>query len=133
MAEFVFSKTFNPAKMNEYEASRRSFLSKIGLAVGASAIGTGKLSAKILNNKTEFPLTKEQQELMDRYEKWMDEFIPVIQAQRANENDREAKRRIAELSEQAENWRPKLVEFMKDENFARYYMTATERLTKEIY
>jgi hypothetical protein len=92
-----------------------------------------KLSAKVLNSKAEFPLTDEQQQLMDRYEEWMDEFIPVIKDFRANQNDQVAKKRIAELSEQAEEWRSELNNFMEDENFARYYATATERMTKEIY
>lgn len=119
--------------MNEYEESRRAFLTKLGLAVGAGALGTEKLTAKVLNDKAEFPLTEDQQKLMDRYEDWMDEFIPVIKSFRANPNDPVAKKRIAELSEQAEGWRPQLNTFMEDENFARYYATATERMTKEIY
>ena len=119
--------------MNEYEESRRAFLTKLGLAVGTAALGAEKLSAKVLNSKSEFPLTLEQQQLMDRYEKWMDEFIPVIKAHRANENDPAAKKRIGELSEEAEIWRLQLVKFMKDDNFARYYMAATERMTKEIF
>jgi hypothetical protein len=119
--------------MNEYEESRRAFLTKLGLAVGTTALGAEKLSAKVLNSKTDFPLTAEQKELMNRYEQWMDDFIPVIKAFRADQNDPVAKKQIAELSEVAESWRPKLNEFMKDENFARYYMTVTERMTKEIW
>ncbi len=119
--------------MNEYEESRRAFLSKLGLSVGVTTLAGKTLSANVLNNKLEFPLTKDQRKLMDRYEKWMDEFIPVIKANRANENDPIAKQRISELSEEAESWRQQLVKFMKDENFARHYMTATERMTKEIY
>jgi len=122
------------AKMsNEYEQSRRAFLTKLGLTIGAGAIAGEKLSAKVLNDKAEFPLTTDQQKLMDRYENWMDEFIPVIKSFRANQEGTVAKKRIAELSEEAETWREQLSEFMKDENFARYYMTATERMTKEIY
>lgn len=118
---------------NEYEQSRRAFLTKLGLTIGAGSIAGEKLSAKVLNSKAEFPLTNDQQKLMDRYEDWMDEFIPVIKDFRANPNDSVAKKRIAELSEDAEGWREELTGFMKDENFARYYMTATERMTKEIY
>lgn len=119
--------------MNEYEESRRAFLTKLGLSVGVTTMAGKTLSAKVLNSKAEFPLTDEQQQLMDRYEQWMDKFIPVIKANRANENDPVAKQRISELSEEAENWRKQLVKFMKDENFARHYMAATERMTKEIY
>ncbi|WP_319269559.1 twin-arginine translocation signal domain-containing protein [uncultured Draconibacterium sp.] len=118
---------------NEYEQSRRAFLTKLGLTVGAGVVAGEKLSGKVLNSKAEFPLESDQQQLMDRYEDWMDEFIPVIKAFRANPNDKEAGRRIAELSEEAETWREQLTVFMKDDNFARYYMTATERMTKEIY
>lgn len=119
--------------MNEYEESRRTFLTKLGLTIGTTAVASAKLSAKVLNSKAEFPLTEEQQQLMDRYEQWMDEFIPVIKVHRANENNQNAKKRISELSEEAENWRQQLVKFMKDDNFARHYMLATERMTKEIF
>ena len=119
--------------MNEYEESRRTFLAKLGLAIGAPVLAGEKLSAQVLNSKTEFPLTDPQQQLMDRYERWMDEFIPVIKAFRDNPDDAAAKKSIAVLSEEAETWRVQLIKFMKDENFARYYMTATERMTKEIY
>ncbi|WP_162304357.1 twin-arginine translocation signal domain-containing protein [Maribellus luteus] len=119
--------------MNEYEESRRSFLTKLGLTIGAGALGVEKLSAKVMNDKTEFPLSADQQQLMDRYEQWMDEFIPVIKAFRANPADLDAQKGIADLSEVAESWREQLTVFMKDDNFARYYMTATERMTKEIY
>lgn len=119
--------------MNEYEESRRAFLTKLGLTIGASAVTGEKLSAKVLNSKVEFPLTTEQLQFMDRYEAWMDEFIPVIKNFRANPEDAIAKKRIAQLSEEAETWRVQLIKYMKDDNFARYYMTATERMTKEIY
>ncbi|HYQ56979.1 MAG TPA: twin-arginine translocation signal domain-containing protein [Draconibacterium sp.] len=117
---------------NEYEESRRNFLAKLGLTVGSVAVGSAKLSATVLNSKKEFPLTNEQQVFMDKYEVWMDKFIPAAQAQSKNQEDLTAKAKIMELSEEAETWREQLTEFMKDENFARYYMTATERLTKAI-
>lgn len=118
---------------NEYEQSRRAFLTKLGMTIGGAAVAGEKLSAKVLNDKAEFPLENEQQQLMDRYEDWMGAFIPVIKSYRANPEDKQAKIRIAELSEEAETWREQLTVFMKDDNFARYYMTATERMTKEIY
>lgn len=108
-------------------------MAKLGLTVGSVAVGTAKLSATVLNDKTDFPLTNDQQKLMDKYEVWMDKFIPAVQAQRKNQEDLIAKARIMELSKEAEAWQPQLTRFMEDENFARYYMTATERLTKEVY
>ncbi|HPE75640.1 MAG TPA: hypothetical protein P5210_13665 [Draconibacterium sp.] len=119
--------------MNEYEESRRAFLAKLGMTVGTTIAASTKLSATVLNSKAEFPLTAEQQEFMDNYEKWMDKFIPAVKAQRENAEDKIAKAAIVDLSEEVETRRSQLIEYMKDENFARYYMTATERLTKEIY
>lgn len=120
-------------EMNDYENSRRAFLAKLGLTMGTGMAASAKLSATVLNNKTEFVLTTEQQQLMEQYENWMDKFIPAVKAQRKNPEDQLAKKDIVFLSEQANSWRAQLTEFMKDDNFARYYMTATERLTKEIY
>ncbi|MBK6283084.1 MAG: hypothetical protein IPF54_10855 [Draconibacterium sp.] len=119
--------------MNEYEESRRAFLAKLGLTVGTTIAVSTKLSATVLNSKTEFPLKADQQEFMELYEKWMDKFIPAVKAQRENQEDKIAKATIVELSEEVDNRRSQLIEYMKDDNFARYYMTATERLTKEIY
>lgn len=119
--------------MSDYEESRRQFLLKLGLTVGTVAAGTAKLSATVINDKMEFPLTNSQQQLMVKYETWMDNFIPAAKAQRENQEDLIAKARIMELSSEAETWRFELTEYMKDDNFARYYMTATERLTKEVY
>lgn len=120
-------------EQTNYEETRRQFLSKLGLTVGAVAVGSAKLSATVLNSKTEFPLTKPQQQLMDKYELWMDKMIPAVKAQRLNQEDLIAKAKIMELSKEVEVWQPQLTEFMKDENFARYYMVATERLTKEVF
>jgi len=119
--------------MNEYEETRRAFLTKLGLTVGTTIAGSTKLSATVLNDKADFPLTADQQEFMGHYEKWMDKFIPAVRAQRENQDDKIAKADIVMLSEEADSWRPQLIKYMKDDNFARYYMTATERLTKEIY
>ena len=119
--------------MNEYEETRRTFLAKLGLTVGTTIAASTKLSATVLNDKAEFPLTPDQQEFMAHYEKWMDKFIPAVKAQRENPDDKLAKAMIVELSEEVDNSRLQLIKYMKDDNFARYYMTVTERMTKEIY
>lgn len=70
---------------------------------------------------------------MQQYEEWMDDFIPAIKAQRKKPDDVNAKQSIVKLSQKADGWKSQLENYMKDENFARYYMTVTERMTKEIY
>ena len=40
--------------------------------------------------------------------------------------------RLMTLSAQADEWKPQLVEFMKDEKFAAYYAAITADITKTI-
>jgi len=41
-------------------------------------------------------------------------------------------KKLVALSEEAKKWQMELVEYMKDENFARYFMITTERVTTVI-
>lgn len=119
--------------MDGFEAARRDFLRKLGLTVGAGMVlSTAKISAKILDPKEARLLTPEQQTLMGNYEQWMDEFIVVIRRQKEAPDDLKNNRRIVALSETAKGWQKELSGYMNDENFARYFMTVSERMTKEI-
>ena len=118
--------------MDSYESTRRHFLRKIGLTVGAVAVGGVKASAQIVENEAQFPLTEEQQKFMDEYSHWMDDFIEVIKERRSNPDDLEVNMRLMRLSEKSEGWQRKVNKFMEDENFARHYMVVTERMTLEI-
>jgi len=118
--------------MDTYEQNRRDFLRKLGLTIGATITASSMVSANILNSKDELDITAEQQAFMNVYENWMDEFVEVIKIQKVDADNYENNKNIVRLSEQAKEWQSKLTEFMKDDNFARYYMTATERMTLEI-
>lgn len=126
----VFAKT---NIMDAYEKTRRGFLKKLGLTIGATITSTALLSANIQEPEAELVrISPEQQAFMDRYEKWMDEFIEVIRVQKADPDNYENNKKIVELSETAKQWQNKLGIFMQDENFARYYMFKTQRMTLEI-
>lgn len=119
--------------IDAYESSRRKFLTKLGLTVGATfAVATSSLAANVLDDKDEFPLTEEQIKFMHKYEKWMDEFVEVIRIQKADSENYENNKNIVRLSEIAKTWQDELVGYMKEENFARHYMAATQRMTLEI-
>ena len=62
----------------------------------------------------------------------MDEFIEVIKIQKVDPDNYENNKDIVKLSEQAKGWQAQLTDYMKDDDFARYYMTVTERMTLEI-
>jgi hypothetical protein len=118
--------------MDGYESTRRSFIRKLGLTMGAAAVGSVARANSIIEDKIQFPLEEDQAEFMNNYDRWMDEFIEVIKERRNNPDDLNVNKRLMALSEEAEAWQNQLNEFMQDENFARHYMIATERMTEEI-
>jgi hypothetical protein len=119
--------------MDAYEHSRLAFIRKLGLTLGATVLpSTFKIAYSIADKREEIELSEPQVKFMQHYEKWMDDFIPVIRRQKENPEDYENNKKIVELSEIAKSWQNELVGYMKDENFARYYLIASERMTHEI-
>ncbi len=118
--------------MDPYEDKRRSFLRKLGFTLGATLTASSLISANIASPSQEINITPEQKAFMNGYEKWMDEFIEVIKIQKVDPENPENNKNIVLLSERSKSWQTKLHDYMKDDNFARYYMTATERMTLEI-
>ena len=118
--------------MDVYEESRKAFLKKLGISVGATLLASARLSANIIDEKETIVLTKEQYHFMTMYDNWMDEFIEVIKVQKTDPENLTNNKELIRLSELAKTWQSQLVEYMKDDNFARYYMIVTERMTKEI-
>jgi hypothetical protein len=69
---------------------------------------------------------------MQNYERWMDDFIEVIKVQKKDPENLQNNMKIVSLSEEAKQFQAELMGYMEDENFARYYMVATERMTLAI-
>jgi hypothetical protein len=121
--------------MDGYESNRRDFLKKLGLVVGATALdstGISQAAEIIQNNKEEFPLTPEQKKFMKGYEKWLKDFHKMAKFQKKDPEHLENNKLLMALSEDAKKWQKELIEHMKDENFARYYMIVTEKVTATI-
>jgi len=118
--------------MDGYESNRRGFLGKLGLTLGAATLTATGFSATINETKTEFQLTHEQSQFMEKYEKWLDAFHDMAQVQKLDPNNYQNNVRLVELSEEAKTWQKELITYMKDENFARHYMITTERVTNQI-
>jgi len=121
--------------MDGYESNRRDFLKKLGLIAGATALsatGVSGVTKLIEAEKNEFRLTAEQSKFMVSYEKWLDEFHAMAKFQKQDSEHLGNNKRLMELSEEAAGWQKELIEYMKDENFARYYMVVTERVTAMI-
>ena len=118
--------------MDQYESNRRKFILGLGLSIGAVMTATSAIKAGVNGKKDSIVISPEQQDFMIKYEKWMDDFIDVIRVQKISPNHLENNKKLIKLTEIAKEWQPKLTEFMKDENFASYYIISTERMTHEI-
>jgi len=118
--------------MDSYESTRRGFIKKLGLSVGMAAAVSGAKGAKIIEKHIDFPLTDDQQKFIESYEDWMDKFVDIIKARRTNPDDLDLNLKLMRLSEQHESWQKEVVEYMKDDNFAKHYMIVTQRMTDEI-
>jgi predicted transcriptional regulator len=121
--------------MDGYESNRRDFLKKLGLIAGGvalSATGVNGVSKLITEKKDSFTLTKEQRVFAKKYEKWLKEFHAMAKFQVTDRDHLENNKKLVALSEEAKVWQKELIEHMKDENFARYFMVLTEKVTATI-
>ena len=117
--------------MSEEQSSRKSFLQMLGLAAGATIISKSGIARGF--DQTEIKkLTKEQQEFMNEYEKWMDEFIEVVRIQKTEPEGIEHHKQMIALTEKVGTFQPQLDKYMQDETFAFIFKISIERMTKEI-
>ncbi|MDR3652839.1 MAG: twin-arginine translocation signal domain-containing protein [Paludibacter sp.] len=121
--------------MDGYESNRRDFLKKLGLIAGATALtvtGVSGVTEIITEKKEQFNLTQEQKKFMAMYEKWLKEFHAMAKLHKDEPDHMGNNKKLMALSEEAKVWQKELIEHMKDENFARYYMIVTEKVTAAI-
>lgn len=118
--------------MNGYDENRRRFLTKLGMTLGVTLAGTAVMQGEEIATTKELTLSGDQQLFMSNYERWMDDFIEVIKVQKLEPMNLENNKKIVALSDEAKVFQQELMGYMKDENFARYYMIATERMTLAI-
>lgn len=117
--------------MNQQSSTRRKFLKFFGFTAGATLVASPAL-ALFTDSREIKKLNAEQQVFMNEYGKWMDEFIEVIRIQKTDPRNSENQQKMIALTHRAEEFKPQLDVFMKDETFAIVYKASIERMTKEI-
>ena len=118
--------------MNGYDENRRRFLTKLGMTLGVTLTGSTIVEGANAPSSGKMSITAGQNAFMQNYERWMDVFIEVIKIQKKEPMNLENNKRIVALSDEAKAFQSELTGYMKEDNFARYYMVATERMTLEI-
>lgn len=117
--------------MAENLSQRRNFLKYLGLTVGATLASNSAIASFV--DTTEIKkLTTEQQEFMQLYGKWMDEFIEVIRVKKNEGENFDNHQKMLEVTEKVKELQPKLNAFLQDETFALIYRESIKRVTKEI-
>ena len=117
--------------MSDSNSTRRKFLKIFGLTAGATLIGSISTAAQL--DQTEIKkLTAEQQKFIVLHEKWMDDFIEIVRVQKTAPEDPENNKKMIAITERADEFKPKLNEFLKDGIFAVIYKMSLERMSKEI-
>ena len=118
--------------MNGYDENRRRFLGKLGLTLGATVTGSNVMQGANNPEADKLMINPDQKAFMQNYEHWMDEFIEVNKVQKKEPNNLENNMKIVSLAEEAKQFQQQLIGYMQEENFARYFMVATERMTLAI-
>ncbi len=113
------------------QPTRRKFLQLLGFSASATLMNTNGLARNIPHSQIR-KLNSQQKQFMIGYEKWMDEFIEVIRIQKTDPDNLENHRKMIVLTEKAEELKPELNEFMKDETFSVIFRVSIERMSKEI-
>ena len=116
--------------MSEDKQSRKQFFQKAAVVASVAAI-SGSAQAKVYF-ENDLKLTDEQKRFLSTYEAWLEEFHSYIKVRNNDFYDMTNNHKLMALSAQADEWKPQLVEFMKDEKFAAYYAAITADITKTI-
>jgi len=106
-------------------------MKNIGLVTGGTLMG-GSALASSFNPDDIKKLNPEQQDFMDRYGKWMDDFTEVIRLQKKDPDNVSYRKRMEEITEQGGEFKPELAKHMKDKTFSIIYLESIKRVKNEI-
>ena len=111
--------------------SRKSFLKRIGLTLGAAAAAP-LVTASDIGYMKDDELNEVQKEFLLTYEKWLGEFHGFVKKQKEDFTNLENNKKLMALSSEAEEWKKQLEVHMLDKRFAKYYEKITRKVTEEI-
>ena len=116
--------------MSNQNSTRRGFLQKFGVTVGATAIIDKEVLADI--NLNHFSSEKDRKDFLLRYETWINDYIEVVEKEKLSNSEISNKHRIMELSEQANGWQSQIKEYLKYEDFKGQYISLSMQLADSI-
>lgn len=116
--------------MEKQDNSRRGFFKKLGLAVGATALVDTEVLADI--NPSKYSDVEERNEFLSQYENWVNQYIEVVEEEKKNNSNIANKKRIMELSAEADGWQNQIKEYIKYDDFKNRYIEISKRFANSI-
>ncbi|MPQ47886.1 twin-arginine translocation signal domain-containing protein [Marinifilum sp. N1E240] len=116
--------------MSNQNNTRRGFLQKLGLTVGAAVVLDSEVLAEINPNK--YSNETERNEFLNQYEIWVNDYISVVENEKKDSNNVENKKRIMHLSAQAEEWPAQIKEYIKHDDFKQKYFELSKQFAEVI-
>ncbi len=112
--------------------SRRDFLKKT-ITTAAAIPVMGASTALFANsfNKNEWQKQSDEK-LLKSFEKWVDEYIAVIQKEKAQPQEFKNNRALVDLPAQMEEMMPLFKSRFENQEFTRSYLEISRKLTTEI-
>lgn len=116
--------------MNTKNSTRRGFLQKLGVTVGATALLDKEVLADI--NLNRYSSEKDRKDFLLKYERWINDYIEVVEKEKLSNSDISNKHRIMELAEQANGWQSQIKEYLQHEDFKGKYIVLSMQLADSI-
>lgn len=116
--------------MSNQNSTRRGFLQKLGVTVGAVALINNEVLADI--NLNSYSSEQDRKDFLLKYEIWINDYIEVVEKEKLSNSEISNKHRIMELSEQANGWQPQIKEYLKHEDFKGKYISLSMQLADSI-
>jgi hypothetical protein len=79
-----------------------------------------------------YSTAEERDDFIARYENWVDQYIAVVEEEKRNQDNIENKKRIMELSAQADGWQNQVKEYIKHDDFKERYIEVSKKFANVI-
>lgn len=116
--------------MKKHSTTRRVFFAKLGLTIGAAALIETEALADISLNQTSS--REERDRFLFQYEKWVNQYIEVVEEEKKSKLNIENKKRIMELSDEAQSWQSKIKEYIQHDDFKDKYIALSKKFANTI-
>jgi hypothetical protein len=120
----------NRKYMSSQNNTRRGFLQKLGLTVGAAALIDTEVLADVNPNK--YSSANERADFLSRYENWVDQYVEVVENEKKDQMNLENKKRIMALSDEADGWQSQIKEYIRHDDFKEKYIELSKRFANAI-